>query len=223
MATKKRLSDLVREEVQKQAEDTTSPEASASQKRTKSRSSSKRQTSQAAAKKTAAPAKNVESDEIAALTAKLSTLEKDNQVLKADNSKLLTKVESLERSVEKAKATETALNSAQSKQKSMLIALDEAKQDALKLAQENQKLLDQIKALETQSAKPAAIAQGQPQKTQPARSPASHAIQRSSTRPAPAVYKAPAKKPFSRPVAPSRLPIRRVVQNSDEFETWCYD
>ena len=148
----------------------------------------------------------------------MSALEKENKSLKADADKLLAKITELESAVDAGKTVEANLKAAQTKQKSLQVSLDEAKQDALKLAQENQKLLDKIKALETKPA-PKAIAKTTP-KTTP-RVPQGHAIQRTK-RPQP-IYKAPAKKPFSRPIAPSRLPSARVVQNSDEFETWCYD
>lgn len=226
MATKKRLSDLVREEVKKQADDETAA-AQTTPKKTPRRSSKRSSaTDSAQAKSTKkTPAKGstaTTGDNVASLKAQITDLEKRNKTLTTDNAKLQTKVDTLEQKVAAFQDTEKALKTAQSKQKSMLLTLDEAKQDALKLAQENQKLLDKIKAIE--SAKSTEVQRQSPKAAQaaPVRASQARGIQR-SPRSQPVVYKAPAKKPFSRPVVPSRMPPQRVVQNSDEFETWCYD
>ncbi len=225
MATKKRLSDLVREEVKKQADDETAVAQTTPKKTTRRSSKRSSATDSAQAKSTKkTPAKGstaATGDNVASLKAQITDLEKRNKTLTTDNAKLQTKVDTLEQKVAAFQDTETALKAAQSKQKSMLLTLDEAKQDALKLAQENQKLLDKIKAIE--SAQSAEIQRQSPMKaTVPVRASQARGIQR-SRRSQPVVYKAPAKKPFSRPVVPSRMPPQRVVQNSDEFETWCYD
>ena len=227
MATKKRLADLVREEVNKQNEESdTSQEASTKKASAKKSAGFSTKTSaKSKATKSSSPAKSAKtaSDADKALKAKVTALEKENQTLKSDNDKLLTKVSDLESSLEATSKVEASLKSAQTKQKSLQVALDEAKHDALKLAQENQKLLDKIEALESAPAKAAMTKApaAQPAKKVEARVTQGHAIKRAE-RPQP-IYKAPAKKPFSRPIAPSRMPAPRVVQNSDEFETWCYD
>lgn len=225
MATKKRLSDLVREEVKKQADDDMPAAGSAASKSEKNSATSKPQAFSATVQKSVQQSsQSSDSAEIVTLKSKLAALEKENKALQSNNAQLLTKLESLERVADKAKATEKALQAVQSKQQSMLVNLDEARQDALKLAQENQKLIDQIKHLEAKATQPSAMAQRESKTVQPVRTTAaSQSIQRTATRQSPVVYKAPAKKPFSRPVSPSRLPPGRVVQNSDEFETWCYD
>lgn len=229
MATKKRLADLVREEVEKQADSSeTSAKASAPKKAktqptqstvtkptsktaTAKKSSAKSTTAKASTAKDTKNAK-AQGDEIKALKAQINQLKKDNKILQGNEAKLTNQIQTLEATLADYKQHLQGMKTLETKNKTLASKLDEVKQDALKLAQENQKLLDKIETAATkqsQTAKPvhAQVTQG-------------HAIQRRTARPRP--YKPPAKKPFSRPVVPARMPLPQQ-QNSDEFETWCYD
>ncbi|MCM1983443.1 hypothetical protein [Lyngbya confervoides] len=220
MATKKGLSDLVREEVKKQANADPAPtspsgDQSAAKKATGRRAPRKDSSkSKAAASipdpvKPQSPGDGEQTQRIQDLKAQIRQLEQKNQGLVKTNAQLSAQISSLESQGLELKEVQQQIKTVLAQQQKLTQDLDAAKQDALKLAQENQRLLEKMQELEAVPSQRLPAEQRQVLPSAPPRSPVT--------------YKPPAKKPFARPIAPSRLPKPRVVQNSDDFEPWCYD
>jgi uncharacterized phage infection (PIP) family protein YhgE len=260
MATKKRLADLVREEMNKKSEGgaanpvstgaKTGPSESAqsSQTKAKNRQPAKAASAQVGGNSALAtetspqPAKsgsskaegmanasagattnseNEKTQTIATLTAQVQSLTEALATAQTKQAEAETQVKTLENIVAEHLESLKQLRATLKQQETLKDKLEQAKQDALKLAEENQQLQQKLAAMPIPRLGGATVmtpnrapVKGQLPSTQPAE-PLKPPPTDNPSRPY--VYRS--RKPITRPIVPSRS----IPPPSDGFETWCYD
>lgn len=262
MASKKSLSDLLREEINKvpssdpqtaaehspAAEEPLKYEAE-STKSSPAEDSNDPQMATATSARKSNPKRSTSRLTKAELESKVQSLTEGLQAAQTKESGLEQQINHLEANLEQQKASIQDLQTVLSRTQTLKTELEQAKQDALKLAQENERLQSQIDTLKQENRdlqtqvkrpdRPASLPSrrmisrpvGSPSRrmtSRPARTPTPAPRTSQPVRTPVAASRTPRPRPsqarsiLERPIMPSHRPTR-PQKPSKSFETWCYD
>ena len=214
MASKKNLSDLLREEVKKTPQsDVPAPTATPAQP------SSETASTAAATPQITIP-KNLSRLTKAELEKKIHQLVEALQASQEKEVTLQGQVSDLTATVADQKETLQALQSELTQAQALQTELEQVRSDAVKLAQENERLQAQIESAKQDRQKQGSAKQGTVNLKAPAKKSARTPVTRTPVR-----REAPARRErtiFDRPVVPSHKP-NQTGRASKNFDTWCYD